>query len=115
MNFKISDDKTLNDQLNAYTDVQQARDTLVGAANGQPTDDAALKLCHAAALRIDALGFSPDDTGRAVWAYVTDLGLPQAKISTAVAACQTNLDHFPTQQQTASVDSHAASIVAGTK
>jgi hypothetical protein len=94
LNFRVSDDKTLKESVTADSSVQQARDALLSAGEGQPTTDAAWAMCRAAGLRIDSLGFSAADTARGVWAYLTDLALPEKKRGPAATACS-QLDHWP--------------------
>ena len=88
MNFKVSDDKSLKAALTASNNVQVARDALLKLeGNDTEISDAARTLCRATAVEADAQGFSYDDTGRIVWAYIKDLALPTSKRGLTESAC----------------------------
>ena len=98
MNFRVSDDKTLRAALTASNNVQTARDTLLKSKDGTSVSDAALTLCRATEAEADAEGFSNADVGRVVWAYLSDLALPNDKRGDATTACS-QLDHWPSSDE----------------
>ncbi len=86
MNFSVADKKTLKEALAGSSSVTTARDALIGADNKAATNPARV-FCRTVASEADSLGLAPLDVGIVTWAALTDLALPQEKMTSAEAGC----------------------------
>jgi hypothetical protein len=94
LNYLVDDTKTLREALAGVQSLGAARDALIAASDAQ-TADRALILCRTVAAEGDSLGLTPIDAGASVWAYLTDMALPEQKMGLASAACA-QIEHYPT-------------------
>lgn len=92
MNFTVADKKTLKEALAGSSSVTTARDALIAAGNNAATDPARV-FCRTVASEADSLGLAPVDVGIVAWAALTDLALPQTKMTNALAGCN-DVEHF---------------------